>query len=320
MGTGTKAVLLVLLIGLIAAIYAWDRYVAPPALEGQPDVSIAKTGQGSGGLIPAERPARPVEGPPVFIPPEEPAGEEPPIERKPPIEPKPLFEKKPPVEPERKAGKKDVEPPPAGAKVHVVREGDSYWKIAEEHYGDGTLQGLIREANPQLADRKFLSIGQRLTIPERPAGKASGAETAGGADLPPGSYRVKSGDSLSSIALEQLGGSRHWEAIARANKDILGDDPHDLTVGMVLRIPENPAGRPEAEAAPGSYVPPGLAGKRTYRIRSGDSLWLIAEQTLGNGALWERIYELNRGRIATPTSLKVGEMLELPEEGDGSRL
>ncbi len=323
MGTGTKAFLLVLLVGLIAAIYAWDRFMAPPAVEGQPDVKLAGlsgTGAGGGGLIPAERPVPPVERRPVFVPPEKPAEEKPPIERKPPVEPRdPFLEQEPPVEPERGAGKKDVEPPAAGAKIHVVREGDSFWRIAEEHYGDGTLQGLIRGANPELADRKFLSIGDKLTIPERPAGKVAGAETAGGTELPPGTYRVKSGDSLSSIALERLGGSRHWEAIARANKDVLGDDPHALTVGTVLRIPEIPAGRPKAEAAPEAEVPPGLAGKRTYRIRSGDSLWIIAEKTLGNGALWERIYELNRGRIATPASLKVGEMLELPEE-EGGRL
>ncbi|MBV9174798.1 MAG: LysM peptidoglycan-binding domain-containing protein, partial [Chloroflexi bacterium] len=54
------------------------------------------------------------------------------------------------------------------------------------------------------------------------------------------SYKVKPGDSLSSIAQRVYGNSDLWQPIAEANQALLGGDPNALKPGMSLQIP--PAG------------------------------------------------------------------------------
>jgi DNA-binding SARP family transcriptional activator len=68
--------------------------------------------------------------------------------------------------------------------------------------------------------------------------------------------------------------------------------------------------------------PNGHAKRETYRVRSGDSLWRIAEQELGSGFRWRRIFELNRGRefphgrLTDPRWIEPGWVLELPRQDD----
>ncbi len=55
----------------------------------------------------------------------------------------------------------DAEP-----RLHVVREGDTLWSIAEEHYQDGHRARAIYEANrDQIGDPANLRTGQELIIP-----------------------------------------------------------------------------------------------------------------------------------------------------------
>ncbi|MGF1531575.1 MAG: LysM peptidoglycan-binding domain-containing protein [Puniceicoccaceae bacterium] len=53
---------------------------------------------------------------------------------------------------------------------------------------------------------------------------------------PPGTYRVQSGDSLSSISRNVYGTPARWREIYEANRDILRN-PDDLRVGQMLKIP-----------------------------------------------------------------------------------
>ncbi len=50
------------------------------------------------------------------------------------------------------------------------------------------------------------------------------------------SYIVKRYDAIAAIA-RKLTGSADYSAIYEQNKDIIGDNPNHLTVGMVLQIP-----------------------------------------------------------------------------------
>lgn len=52
----------------------------------------------------------------------------------------------------------------------------------------------------------------------------------------PSTYTVKSGDTLMHIAEKTLGSSKRWQDLMAANKNQL-DEPEDLRVGMVLKIP-----------------------------------------------------------------------------------
>jgi hypothetical protein len=54
----------------------------------------------------------------------------------------------------------------------------------------------------------------------------------------------------------------------------------------------------------------GLTVSRSYRVREGDSLWLIAKRVYGRGALWKLIAEDNN--LKDPASLKIGQELSLP--------
>lgn len=49
-------------------------------------------------------------------------------------------------------------------------------------------------------------------------------------------------------------------------------------------------------------------------VQSGDTLWALAARHLGDGNRWAEIYDLNRGVIADPNVIEVGQVLRLPGE------
>jgi len=50
----------------------------------------------------------------------------------------------------------------------------------------------------------------------------------------------------------------------------------------------------------------------TYTVKSGDSLWTIAQKKLGNGGKYMEIYNLNKDKIKNPSVISVGQILTLP--------
>lgn len=57
-------------------------------------------------------------------------------------------------------------PPEPEATYYTVESGDTLWKIADEHYGDGSKYPEIFEANkPMLEDPDKIYPGQKLRIP-----------------------------------------------------------------------------------------------------------------------------------------------------------
>ncbi len=56
--------------------------------------------------------------------------------------------------------------PGDGSRVHVVRQGETLWSIAVEHYDDGHRARAIYEANrDQIGDPANLREGQELILP-----------------------------------------------------------------------------------------------------------------------------------------------------------
>ena len=52
--------------------------------------------------------------------------------------------------------------------------------------------------------------------------------------------------------------------------------------------------------------------KRTYTVKSGDTLSKIAQSQLGDGAKWKAIHEANRDQISDPDLIHPGQVLNLP--------
>ncbi|MFE2480181.1 LysM peptidoglycan-binding domain-containing protein [Streptomyces sp. NRRL F-2747] len=71
-------------------------------------------------------------------------------------------------------------------------------------------------------------------------------------------------------------------------------------------VPSAPAPKPMPMAMP-------AVEKRTYTVRSGDSLSSIARLELGNEARWRELYAMNRGVVGSnPELLHPGQVLTLP--------
>jgi nucleoid-associated protein YgaU len=55
------------------------------------------------------------------------------------------------------------------------------------------------------------------------------------------------------------------------------------------------------------------AAEKTYTVDSGDSLWAIAKQELGDGNRWREIYEANKETIGkNPDLIHPGMVLKIP--------
>ncbi len=157
------------------------------------------------------------------------------------------------------------EPLPAGCKldVHVVREDENYWTISKQRYGTAKyFSALARFNQSRIPDPKKMRPGMKVLIPEarllearypellgycggiRQA-SAGGEEYEGAIPKTPGFFRTSAGqpmyrvgraDTLTDISLSYLGRQSRWVQIFSLNRDRLAD-PHNLTIGTVLRLP-----------------------------------------------------------------------------------
>ena len=144
------------------------------------------------------------------------------------------------------AGADNGAPAQAASQTHVVASGDNFSSIAQKYYGDAGLYALIEKANPSIDSRR-LKIGQKVLIPDRgtvqkPLPQA-GTAPQGPSPAPSrvgnqaGSYTVMAGDTLMRIAEKQLGRRTMWKEIYELNRDLIGNDPAALKVGMKLKMP-----------------------------------------------------------------------------------
>lgn len=125
-------------------------------------------------------------------------------------------------------------PEPRPTIQYTVKRGDSLWRIAQEHLGDGTRFREIVALNEQALNGEpdFIAPGLVLRLPdERPEGDRGDA------------YIVQHGDTLSEIAESQLGeADRHPEIFdaSRATVQPDGDhltDPDLIRPGWRLTLP-----------------------------------------------------------------------------------
>jgi N-acetylmuramoyl-L-alanine amidase len=175
------------------------------------------------------------------------------------------------------------EPTPTAREV-TVAPGDTLGAIARR---EGLDAGALAAANG-IRDPRGLRPGQVLVLP----GDGSGAPEAPAAAPAPEPKRVKvaSGDTLGSIA-QRAGVDA--KALAAANGI---RDPRSLRPGQVLELP-----------GPGAPMPRATAAPRTYTVRSGDTLYSIAQR---HGVTPAAIADLNG--LRDRHKLSVGQRLRLP--------
>lgn len=113
---------------------------------------------------------------------------------------------------------------PARLSVMTVKPGDSLWKLAEEILGKGQRWHDLVAVNPAIVDPDRIMAGSQIYLPSLVAS----AHTAS-------KYTVRKGDTLSQIALSQLGRASSWACIAHANPAI--HDANLILEGQLLVLP-----------------------------------------------------------------------------------
>lgn len=58
---------------------------------------------------------------------------------------------------------------------------------------------------------------------------------------------------------------------------------------------------------------------RIHEVQPGESLWVIAANTIGDPRLWPALYRANRDQIKDPTLLYPGQKLAIPEVDPAER-
>jgi len=111
-------------------------------------------------------------------------------------------------------------------------------------------------------------------------------------------YRVRSGDYLGLIARKfgvRVSQIKQWNGLRNNN----------LSIGKTLTIyPRSSRGRTKSKSKP--VVPKVAAGKRSYKVRSGDSLWTIAQKHPGVS-----VANLKEWNSISSSRLKPGMVLQI---------
>ncbi len=155
-----------------------------------------------------------------------------------------------------------------GANTYTVKSGDSLWSIANKF---NTTVNNLKSLNNLTSDN--LSIGQVLKI--------SGSSTNAPAETTENVYTVKAGDSLWSIA-------NKYGTDINTIKSLNNLSSNTLMIGQTLKVPSSEA------------------SGNTYTVKSGDSLWSIANKYGTN------VNTLKNLNGLSSNTLTIGQTLKLP--------
>lgn len=202
--------------------------------------------------------------------------------------------------------------------THTVRPGDTLSELAQRYLGDAKAYPELFKLNrDQMRNPNDLNVGMSLRVPApqqptldssiRPEPRPQNLN-----QLP--RVTVKRGDSLSSIALEQLGNANRYLEIYNLNRDQLSN-PNALRINMQLRLPLPQTSAPQPSPAPAPVIPiPSSPPARSFEhlVQSGETLSGLAQRYLGDSQRYLEIYNLNRDQLSSPTRIRAGMALKIP--------
>lgn len=160
-----------------------------------------------------------------------------------------------------------------GQDTHIIEPGDNLYRIAEKVYGDASLWRHILAANKErIPDENTLTVGNVLVIPkvEKPAVPRKTTAEKEPTFVGKRTYKVESGDNLSSISEKVYGSPTKWKYIYEANKEWLKNE-HTLKIGQVLLIPDLPE-KETSKPSPGENKAPTSEGDSPPRRRGTSRL------------------------------------------------
>ena len=121
---------------------------------------------------------------------------------------------------------------------YVIQRGDTIQSIAVTHYGSDRYWEDISHANPFIEMAALnRHVGETIRLPDVTQQHASSGLPAPDEER---IHTVASGDKLWTIARQYYPDANAWRWIYNRNRDVIGDDPSKLKIGMKLIIPPAP--------------------------------------------------------------------------------
>ena len=166
--------------------------------------------------------------------------------------------------------------------TYTVKSGDSLWSIANRF---GTTVAVLKELNN--LNTNELSVGQVLKLPESTSSSESGITS--------NTYTVKSGDSLWSIARKYNTTVSEIQKLNQLSSTL-------LPVGQVLKLPGSTSSSESGVTS------------NTYTVKSGDSLWSIANRF---GVTVKELMDYNN---LNSNLLSIGQVLKIPTNSSSPKM
>ena len=126
--------------------------------------------------------------------------------------------------------------------------------------------------------------------------------------------KLKAGDTVKILGIGKfLNGDYYVKEVTRQNSS--SGYTHNATLiktdfGKSLKL--NTSSNEKVEEKTVSSTPKSSTAERTYTVKKGDSLWKIAKEFYGNGAMYSKIFDANTNIVANPDRIYIGQVLVIP--------
>jgi nucleoid-associated protein YgaU len=130
--------------------------------------------------------------------------------------------------------------------IYTVEKGDTLSSIAESELGDASRLREIYDLNKETigSNPDRIQPGMELELPDDEEDEDDEEEDD---EEEVWVYTVEKGDTLSSIAENELGDADRWEEIYELNRDVIGSNPNLIKPGMELELPNDDEDEEEDE-------------------------------------------------------------------------